>query len=229
MAVFGVPQRARGRCAARGARGRSTSRGAGRTEHLARARLRRHDGESDRCQHRRGGDRRGGREPAAGHRRRGQRGGPPRQAAPVRETLLGALTYALVSDAVEAEPVEPLALKGKTGRVPAFRLVGLTARARPSLSPLVGRDAELERLHACLGEAAAAVPVGSRWSPARRGLASRASCGSSRRASAARRWWCTVAACRTVRGSHLAARRGGASCGRDRRGRSARPCPGQGR
>jgi class 3 adenylate cyclase/tetratricopeptide (TPR) repeat protein len=78
------------------------------------------------------------------------------QAAPVRETLLGALTYALVSDAVDAEPVEPLALKGKTGRVPAYRLVGLTGRARPSLSPLVGRDAELERLHSCLGEAAAA-------------------------------------------------------------------------
>jgi len=35
------------------------------------------------------------------------------------ETLLGALTHALVRDAVEAEPVEPLELKGKAERVPA--------------------------------------------------------------------------------------------------------------
>ncbi|HKV67532.1 MAG TPA: adenylate/guanylate cyclase domain-containing protein, partial [Gaiellales bacterium] len=40
------------------------------------------------------------------------------QAAPAMETLLGALTHALVRDAVEAVPVEPLELKGKSERVP---------------------------------------------------------------------------------------------------------------
>ena len=54
------------------------------------------------------------------------------QAAPAMETLLGALTHALVRDAVAAEPVEPLELKGKAERVPAFRLVGLATRQQAS-------------------------------------------------------------------------------------------------
>src|SRR5439155_12248399 len=45
------------------------------------------------------------------------------QAAPDNETYLGEVTYRLVRDAVEVEPVEPLELKGKAQRVPAFRLV----------------------------------------------------------------------------------------------------------
>src|ERR671923_279400 len=40
------------------------------------------------------------------------------QAAPPMETLLGALTHALVRDDVAAEPVEPLELKGKSEPVP---------------------------------------------------------------------------------------------------------------
>jgi len=40
------------------------------------------------------------------------------QAAP-HGALLGDLTYRLVRDCVEAEPVEPLALKGKSEPVPA--------------------------------------------------------------------------------------------------------------
>jgi class 3 adenylate cyclase/tetratricopeptide (TPR) repeat protein len=79
------------------------------------------------------------------------------QAAPAMETLLGALTHALVRDAVEAEPVEPLELKGKAERVPAFRLLGLAQRERTSASPFVGRGAELGRLRA---ELAAAVTAG---------------------------------------------------------------------
>jgi class 3 adenylate cyclase/predicted ATPase len=78
------------------------------------------------------------------------------QAAPAMETLLGALTHALVRDAVEAEPVAPLELKGKAERVPAFRLVGLASGHRGAASPFVGRDAELGLLRAELEAAVAA-------------------------------------------------------------------------
>jgi class 3 adenylate cyclase/predicted ATPase len=78
------------------------------------------------------------------------------QAAPAMETLLGALTHALVRDAVSAEPVEPLALKGKAERVAAFRLLGLASQERASTSPFVGRNAELGRLRAELEAAVAA-------------------------------------------------------------------------
>src|SRR5437764_12481798 len=44
------------------------------------------------------------------------------QAAPTNEILLGDATYRLVRHAVEVEPVEPLELKGKAERVPAYRL-----------------------------------------------------------------------------------------------------------
>ncbi len=78
------------------------------------------------------------------------------QAAPAMETLLGALTHALVRDAVAAEPVEPLELKGKAERVPAFRLVGLATRQQASASPLVGRDDDLALLRRELAAAQAA-------------------------------------------------------------------------
>src|SRR5438093_373559 len=45
------------------------------------------------------------------------------QAAAPGEVLIGAETLALVRDAVVAEPVEPLVLKGKAKPVPAFRLI----------------------------------------------------------------------------------------------------------
>ena len=44
------------------------------------------------------------------------------QDAPTMEVLLGERTYRLVKDAVEAEAVEPLELKGKSERMPAYRL-----------------------------------------------------------------------------------------------------------
>jgi class 3 adenylate cyclase/tetratricopeptide (TPR) repeat protein len=72
------------------------------------------------------------------------------QAAPSNEVLLGPLTYRLVRDAVEAEPVEPLELKGKAERLQAYRLLRLRAReelARPAGGKMVGRDAELALLH----------------------------------------------------------------------------------
>ena len=78
---------------------------------------------------------------------------PPRleqQAAP-GEVLLGEPTYRLVREAVEAEPVEPLELKGKAERVLAWRLLGVrevvSAVPRRLDSPMVGRERQLAQLH----------------------------------------------------------------------------------
>src|SRR5215469_3350597 len=71
------------------------------------------------------------------------------QAAPAGEVLIGPTTYALVKDAVSVEPVEPLELKGKSERVPAYQLTGIkggdAVRRRQDL-PVVGREAELTLL-----------------------------------------------------------------------------------
>jgi len=68
------------------------------------------------------------------------------QAAPTSQVLLGETTYRLVRHAVEVEEVEPLELKGKAERVPAYRLVEVreaeTVERRRD-SPLVGREREL--------------------------------------------------------------------------------------
>lgn len=86
------------------------------------------------------------------------------QAAPANEVLIGATTHALVRDAVEVEPVEPLELKGKAERVPAYRLLRVLeraeGRARREDGALVGRDDELARLGAAF--AAAAIGGGCR-------------------------------------------------------------------
>ncbi len=64
------------------------------------------------------------------------------QAAPENEVLIGDLTYRLVRDAVTVEAVEPLELKGKTERVPAFRLLdvsdSVTGYQRRQDAPYVG-------------------------------------------------------------------------------------------
>ncbi len=79
------------------------------------------------------------------------------QAAAPGEVLLGEITYRLVRDAVDAEPVEPLPLKGKTEPVPAFRLVSISPDAagheRHLDAPLVGREKELARLSQALDHA----------------------------------------------------------------------------
>ena len=78
------------------------------------------------------------------------------QAADEREVLLGDLTYRLVRDFVDVEPVQPLELKGKSEPVPAYRLVGVregAERPRRLDAPMVGRDRELEQLSVMLGEA----------------------------------------------------------------------------
>jgi class 3 adenylate cyclase/tetratricopeptide (TPR) repeat protein len=70
------------------------------------------------------------------------------QAAPAYEVLIGELTYQLVRDSVEVEEVEPLELKGKSERVPAYRLlaVGERKERRGEILPLVGRETELAEL-----------------------------------------------------------------------------------
>ena len=77
------------------------------------------------------------------------------QAAPVNEIYIGETTYRLVRDAVEVEAVEPLQLKGKAEKVPAYRLVsakGLDGYARRQDTPIVGRDEELAALNAAYRE-----------------------------------------------------------------------------
>lgn len=69
------------------------------------------------------------------------------QAAAPGEVLLGEPTLALVSDAVDVEALEPLALKGKSEPVPAFRLRAVgEAPERRHDSAFVGREREIEAL-----------------------------------------------------------------------------------
>ncbi|HEY6707471.1 MAG TPA: adenylate/guanylate cyclase domain-containing protein [Actinomycetota bacterium] len=69
------------------------------------------------------------------------------QVAAPGEVLLGQSTYRLVRDAVEAERVTPLHLKGKGAPVVAYRLgqvdPGALGHARRQDAPIVGREPEL--------------------------------------------------------------------------------------
>ena len=70
------------------------------------------------------------------------------QAAQPGEVLIGEATRALAGNAVDAERVEPLALKGKSEPVLAYLL--LSAREAPERlheTPFVGRERELALLH----------------------------------------------------------------------------------
>ena len=79
------------------------------------------------------------------------------QAAAPGEILIGAPTMHLVRDAVVAESVEPLTLKGKTGTVGAFLLTevgrGALGIARRLDTPMVGRASELDALREALARA----------------------------------------------------------------------------
>lgn len=75
------------------------------------------------------------------------------QAAPANEVLIGELTYRLTRDAIDVEPVEPLELKGKSERIPAYRLLatpGLEGYQRRIDTALVGRELEMSQLEAAL-------------------------------------------------------------------------------
>ncbi|MFN2470763.1 MAG: AAA family ATPase [Gaiellaceae bacterium] len=79
------------------------------------------------------------------------------QAAQPGEVLVGESTLALVRDAAEVEPVEPLDLKGKAEPVPAYRLLRVReAPERRHEALFVGREREL-------------VLVGEAWERVRRG------------------------------------------------------------
>ena len=81
------------------------------------------------------------------------------QAAGESEVLLGDLTYRLVRDYVDVEPVEPLELKGKAEPVPAYRLVSLregSERPRRLDAPMIGRADELAVLDRVLRDAVTA-------------------------------------------------------------------------
>ena len=78
------------------------------------------------------------------------------QAAGAGEILLGEPTYRLVRDAVEAEALPPLELKGKSDRVPAYRLIrvfGDEQASRHHDAPIVGRESELAVIAEAYGQA----------------------------------------------------------------------------
>ncbi len=72
------------------------------------------------------------------------------QAATPGEILIGEETFHLARDAVVAEPVDPLALKGKAEVVGAYRLqsvkAGVAGHVRRLDSPMVGRERPLRML-----------------------------------------------------------------------------------
>src|SRR3989442_7583929 len=79
------------------------------------------------------------------------------QAATPGEILIGESTVRLGGALLRVEALAPIAAKGKSEPVAAYRLLGvepgLSRPARRSESPLVGRDAELTALRAAFAEA----------------------------------------------------------------------------
>jgi class 3 adenylate cyclase/tetratricopeptide (TPR) repeat protein len=77
------------------------------------------------------------------------------QAAGAHEILLGERTYRLVEPHVRAEPLEPLALKGRKSKERAWRLLELATDGEWSTlsTPFVGRDGELEELRQAFSRA----------------------------------------------------------------------------
>jgi class 3 adenylate cyclase/tetratricopeptide (TPR) repeat protein len=80
------------------------------------------------------------------------------QQAHAGDILIGAETHRFVGDAVLADSVEPLELKGKAGPVTAYRLLELVAdtprHAGRFDAPMVGRERERRRLHDAFEQAA---------------------------------------------------------------------------
>ncbi|HUR05884.1 MAG TPA: adenylate/guanylate cyclase domain-containing protein [Nonomuraea sp.] len=80
------------------------------------------------------------------------------QAADPGQIVMGRTTFQLARDAIRAEPLEPLQLRGKQSAVPAFRLLEVSAsspgRRRRLHQPIVGRAGELAVLAAAYEDAA---------------------------------------------------------------------------
>ncbi|MCW3066129.1 MAG: adenylate/guanylate cyclase, partial [Solirubrobacterales bacterium] len=77
------------------------------------------------------------------------------QNAPEGEVLVGPLTWRLVRDHAQLEPVDPIVAKGKREELPAWRIASLQAPAAAPAIPFVGREAELARLRVAFEEAVA--------------------------------------------------------------------------
>jgi len=77
-------------------------------------------------------------------------------AAGVGEVLMGEQTYRLVRDVLKVETVEPLRLRGKSELVGAARLVSVNGIGPASVTPLVGRDADLATLTAAFEDTVSA-------------------------------------------------------------------------
>ena len=78
-------------------------------------------------------------------------------AARPMEVLIGEATYRLVRDAVDVEAIDPLAVKGKSEPVAAYRVVavrGAEGFARHLDAPMIGREHELGLLVGAFGDAA---------------------------------------------------------------------------
>jgi class 3 adenylate cyclase/tetratricopeptide (TPR) repeat protein len=79
------------------------------------------------------------------------------QAASPGEILIGEQTYRLTRGSVETEPVDALAVKGKSEPLAAYRLIGIVEGAqaleRRLDAPFVGRRPELERVRTAFDEA----------------------------------------------------------------------------
>jgi class 3 adenylate cyclase len=72
------------------------------------------------------------------------------QAGTTGEILIGERTFELVRDAIEAKPLDPLALKGKAEAVGAYRLLavrpGVAGHVRRLDAPMIGRERPLRML-----------------------------------------------------------------------------------
>jgi len=81
------------------------------------------------------------------------------QVSATSEITIGEITFALTKDAIEAESIPPLTLKGKGAPVAAHRLLAVRphaeGHARRMDSPIVGRQAELAALREVLESAVA--------------------------------------------------------------------------
>ena len=79
------------------------------------------------------------------------------QAAAPGEILVGDETKRLVGNDVRVEPLEPLAMRGKSEPAPAWRVIGLVPHApaftRPIAAPFVGRVQELAALEDAFAQA----------------------------------------------------------------------------
>ena len=74
------------------------------------------------------------------------------QAALPGEVLVGEPTFRLIQAVVEADPVEPLTLKGKSAPVPAYRLLAVTREpARRHGGRMVGRERQRRLLENAFG------------------------------------------------------------------------------